>query len=94
MADNESETFDDDESIAFVGKPEEKSNLDLSKPLWLIEIYYSTGVTQHIVNADTEREALAAGIVGARDNGEPYMRADRIEVAHIEMPERGDKNAT
>ena len=65
-------------------------DLDFEKQLWLIEIFYSNALTQHVVNADNKLDAWHAGILEARKAGEPWMTLTRIEVAALENLKGGE----
>lgn len=76
--------LDDAEITGFVGELRSAREVDFDRPLYLVEIYYSGNVTQHIVNAESEEEAHEGALAQAMQNGEPILKAMSIGVARIE----------
>lgn len=83
----------DPESIHYVVTPNgAEHEIDFERPLFLIEIVYSNNVTQHVVNADSPREARDAALIKAASEGEKVLTAQRYIVAAMEEMPPGGKN--
>lgn len=78
-----SDELNDPESIQFIGFGKNfEEEIDFEKPMWLIEVFYTSNVKLYSVNAETKEEAAEMvyphlSIIGL----------ERIIVTRMEMPE-------
>lgn len=80
---SEDDELNDSESIHFVGERKSDVRLNFDEPMWLVEIYYSTTVTHHVVNAADEVAGLHGAIQKAEAEGENPIQAERFEISQL-----------